>query len=638
MTAQTTASLPNQRFVSLRTRMALIFSLTAAIILAVAMLALFLSARTALREEFANRAKGLVNVAAVEMDGDLHSRLKLPQDAKSENFQKLNNTYKKFVGADPDIYSIWSGRPDSRGRITFVLDTREEVQIGEIYSDATTFLKENVIQLKSTIVEPSYYGDQYGYFLTAYTPIYRSDGVSDGFLAVDLYANALVQKETNLGITAITLFGVALPIVVIIGWIFGSTLTAPLLQLAQKARIIQGGDFSARAEVRTNDEIGNLSSTFNAMAAQVSDLIANLENKVGERTAVLEKQAREMEMASGQLERRAAQLQAISRVARAIASINDLPVLLPNISRVIAEQFGYYHVGIFLVDDNKEYAVLRASNSEGGRRMLAREHKLKIGETGIVGTVAEKGRARIALDTGEDAVFFNNPELPNTHSEMALPLRYRDEVIGVLDVQSEEPGAFLDEDIETLSVLADQVAIAIQNSRSFEATRKSLADAENIYRQYIRQEWRELVTKQDISGFRYTSYDLQPLQEKARTAETSTVTTANQLSVPVQLRGETIAVIKVRSDKKGEWDPDEIDIAEAIAERIAIAVENVRLLQDSQRRATKERLIGDISAKISGTAGIDNILQTALKNLGTAIPGANISIQFNPGMDEEIHE
>ncbi len=144
--------------------------------------------------------------------------------------------------------------------------------------------------------------------------------------------------------------------------------------------------------------------------------------------------------------------------------------MLTELAQLIGENFGYYHIGIFLLDENKEFAILKAANSTGGKRMLERKHKLKLGQVGIVGYVTASGRPRIALDVGDDAAFFDNPDLPDTRSELALPLRVTDNVIGALDIQSTEPNAFQQEDIEILSILADQVSIAIQNAQSHETT------------------------------------------------------------------------------------------------------------------------------------------------------------------------
>jgi len=206
--------------------------------------------------------------------------------------------------------------------------------------------------------------------------------------------------------------------------------------------------------------------------------------------AALEQQARTLAQTSQELaevnqrlqeqsraaERRATQLAVSAGVARITASLHDLQELLNTTATLISERFGFYHAGIFLVDDAREWAVLKASNSPGGRRMLARGHRLRVGQQGIVGYVTGTGRPRIALDVGADAVHFLNPDLPDTHSEMAVPLSAHGETIGALDVQSTDVNAFTREDVEVLQTLADQLAVAIDNARLFEETQRRLEE------------------------------------------------------------------------------------------------------------------------------------------------------------------
>ena len=189
----------------------------------------------------------------------------------------------------------------------------------------------------------------------------------------------------------------------------------------------------------------------------LQELNQTLEERVNQRTA-------ELDAANRFNSQRARQFEAISQVVRAISSIQDLDALLPRITQVVSEQFNIYHTGIFLLDNERDFAILRASNSEGGKKMLARAHKLQVGQTGIVGFVTATGQPRIALDVGTDAIFFDNPDLPETRSEIALPLRYAGQIIGALDVQSTKSNAFGPDDVEALVTLADQISVAINNT------------------------------------------------------------------------------------------------------------------------------------------------------------------------------
>ena len=363
---------------------------------------------------------------------------------------------------------------------------------------------------------------------------------------------------------------------------------------------------------------------------ELSELTKNLEQRVAERTV-------ELGSANVKNERRAAQFEAIAQVSRTISSTQDLETLLPQITSVISRLFGFYHVGIFLIDSKGEYAVLSAANSEGGQRMLARNHRLKVGEVGIVGYVTSTGNPRVALDTGADIVFFNNPDLPHTRSEIALPFKVGGQVIGALDVQSKEPNAFAEEDVSILSILSEQVGIAIQNSRQYEETRRALAESEMLARQFVQQGWQQYTRSRNLAGIRHTGARATLIYSKNGESKDEgrsikdkfqVESRASSLVLPVKLRDEVIGTVNVRTPGNREWDQDELDIVTAIIERAAISLENARLLAESQKRAAKERTIGEISAKISAQSDIDQLLKTAALELGRTLPKANISIQF----------
>ncbi len=344
----------------------------------------------------------------------------------------------------------------------------------------------------------------------------------------------------------------------------------------------------------------------------------------------------ELSLANERNERRAKQFESIARIARTISSTRDLNVLLSQITTAINREFGFYHVGIFLVDASKEYAILSAANSEGGQRMLERGHRLKVAETGLVGYVTGTGKPRIALDTGADAIFFDNPDLPQTRSELTLPLRVGEEMIGALDVQSTEPNAFFPEDINILSTLADQVSIAIQNAQQFEQTRHALNESELLSRQFIQSGWQQFTQHRNLVGIRHTGTRASLLYKKSGNDEgpsdgsrSKIKARGTSLSLPIKLRGEVIGSVDIHAPDSRPWDQDELDIVTAIIERAAIAMENARLLAESQKRAAKERTIGEISSKISVQSDINELLKTAAQELGRTLPGAEIAIQFN---------
>ena len=357
---------------------------------------------------------------------------------------------------------------------------------------------------------------------------------------------------------------------------------------------------------------------------ELADLRDALELRIQERTSSLEK--------------RATQLQIVSSVARTIATMQDLDSLLANTTKLVSEEFGYYHAGIFLVDNTKEFAVLHAANSEGGQRMLNRQHRLPLDNSSIVGYATSHGEARIALDVGADAVYFNNPDLPETRSEMALPLRISGRVIGALDVQSTETNAFSQEDTAVLSTLADQIAIAIENARLLNESQSALAEAQSTFEKYVKQEWSSFTQQARYNGFIFDGKQVTPMDERTRLERAKTIQTGKlsikkkspTISIPIKLRGQTIGVLDVRSKKEDrEWSDDEIALLEAAAERAALALENARLVENAQRRAARERSIGEISARIGSASDFNAILRATVEEMGRRIGATEVVFEID---------
>ena len=351
---------------------------------------------------------------------------------------------------------------------------------------------------------------------------------------------------------------------------------------------------------------------------ELNELRVDLEKRVEERTSELKK--------------RATQLEAVSSVARTIASVQEIDTLLPAITSLVSQKFGFYHVGVFLLDQQRRLAVLSAANSQGGIRMLDRQHSLPLDSHSIVGYTASRGEPRIALDVGVDSVYFNNPDLPDTRSEMAIPLRVVGKVIGVLDVQSTETNAFAQEDINVLTTLADQITIAIENARLFGEAKQALGESQAMFEKYTRQEWSNFARQGKPNGFLFDGKQVLPLDNNPKREPVKSVIQTGSLSlekasatlaIPIKLRGLTIGVLDVRS-KKGQrhWKPEEIAMLEAAAERAALALENARLVESAQRRAARERAIGDISTRIGAVSNLESILQTAVEELGRKMGGA----------------
>ena len=402
---------------------------------------------------------------------------------------------------------------------------------------------------------------------------------------------------------------------ILIGMIVLAVSAAVLNLLVERLKVaLAKAEANERAQMEANQELRNLQMT--------------LEQRVEERTTELVQRGRELEMANRQMQRRAAQLESLAQVAHTVSSVRDLRQLLPQIAGTISERFGFYHVGVFLLDEANEYAVLSATNSEGGQKMLERKHRLRVGREGIVGHVTSTGEPRIAMDVGKDAVFFDNPELPDTHSEMALPLRSENRIVGALDVQSTEQGAFTREDVQMLSLLADQVSLAIENARLFDETRTALAEAQAVSRQFTREAWGRVPQEHKLLGYRYTIAGTTPLQQPVDLTETSKGRSreSSQTIVPIELRGETIGTLVVQSPSTEKLNQEQINLIKAVAERVALSAENARLFEETTRRAERERLVSDITGKIRSVNDPQAMIQTAMEELRRALGASHVEV------------
>jgi GAF domain-containing protein/HAMP domain-containing protein len=544
-----------------------------------------------------------------------------------------------------DIFGNFQGTLAVEVNLKFMWDLVDQLKVGETgyayvvdntgnliaFNDTGRVLRgenvQNIFEVSEFVKHPTLSSDQTqdvvaytGLLGTTVVGTYVPLGTPEWAVVTELPWREAYREFIQQGVSALAItLGIAF-LAGLLGIFVARRLSNPLMSLLATANEVANGNLTAIATVAGPTEIAQVASTFNAMTSRLRELVGNLEQRVAERTT-------ELEQANQQVQRRAEQFEAIAQISRVISSIQNHEELLNRITRMISQYFGFYHAGIFLLDDKKQYAVLRAANSEGGRRMLERGHRLQVGQTGIVGFVTSTGNPRIALDTGTDAIYFDNPDLPETHSEMALPLKIRGQVVGALDVQSTVPNAFTQEDINILLALADQVGAALENARLHEEAKDALSKAETAYRQLTSTSWSNIQRFSPIIGYRFDGTKAEPLNQP--TNGTQFESRKEAFSVPVQLRGESIGRLRIKPTSEGySWTDDEIAIIQATAERVALAVENARLVLESQKRASKEQIIGEASTKISSAINLDNILQTTLREMGRILPGAEISIQI----------
>jgi GAF domain-containing protein len=344
-----------------------------------------------------------------------------------------------------------------------------------------------------------------------------------------------------------------------------------------------------------------------------------------------------VEMRTAELSDRAEQFRTIAELNQATSSVGDVDTLLTTVVELIARRLGFYHVGVFVLDPEGEWAVLQAASSEGGRRMIERGHRLRVGQQGIVGHVAEMGTARLAFDVGEDAVWFNNPDLPETQSEMALPLIANQRIIGVMDIQSEEAAAFDEDDVETLRVLANGVANSLANTRLLEETQRTVAQLERYQRENAVRAWRQALARRNLRvGYRYQSGMVQAVDGDdgaARLVEQAedialepTEDGQYRLLAPISVGGRRLGLLSfVRSSP---WTEETVQLVESVTNQLDLALDNARLLEETRLRATQEAARSDIVGRVRALTSTDAILRSAAEELGRALQVERSRIQL----------
>ena len=378
-----------------------------------------------------------------------------------------------------------------------------------------------------------------------------------------------------------------------------------ILAVATGIVILQGRNLARQRVIQAALRVSN---------QELEEIRASLEQRVEARTK--------------DLARRTQQLQIAAIVARDSAAVSDVGQLMDTIVDLISKQFGFYHAGIFLVDEIREFAVLRAASSEGGKRMLARKHKLRVAEQSIVGYVGVQGKPRIALDVGADTVWFDNPDLPETRSEMGLPLKVQNEVIGILDLQSTEPEAFTEEDIAILQVLADQLALAIQSARLFGESRQAMKRLETMYGEQLTGIWQRQIVER---RYHYDGIQALPVSNPQEVLPEPGKGSENQLVVPIPMRDRIIGSVVLERETSGTapWSPDEQELAKAMGVQIGLALENANLLEATRLREARERTIREIADRMQRAADLETLMSITAEELNRALEGSRAYVRLS---------
>lgn len=399
----------------------------------------------------------------------------------------------------------------------------------------------------------------------------------------------------NLQFQSIVLSGLVLFLGISFTILATRSISGPVNELVATFQKIEAGDLDQRVPVTGTDELATVAIHFNRMVSRLDELQSTLEEQVAERTK---------------------QLTATNEVGRVASSILDPNELLEKISNLITERFNYYYAAIYLLDTSGKWADLKEATGQAGNVLKQNRHRLEInGKSLVSACIREKG-PRLAQNTVEDKQRFQNPLLPYTRSEIALPLLIGDRVLGALNVQSTKPSDFGADVIETMQNMASQVAVALENARLYQDAQQSIAELNAIQKQYLLEGWTSIKSSNEE-----LEYGVGESSEIASQILESTIS----------LRDQTLGQITL--EHSDEWSPEQQNLVNAVTSQAAIALENARLVSESRQVALRERTLAEINSKIWASTSIDAILQTVVKELGKRLDTSKTTIELN--MDDK---
>lgn len=319
------------------------------------------------------------------------------------------------------------------------------------------------------------------------------------------------------------------------------------------------------------------------------------------------------------IERRSDHLSAATDVGRAVTSILDSDQLMRQVVELILGRFGLYFVGLFLVDEDRKWAVLRAGTGEAARAMLARGHRVAI-DDGPIGRSISNAQARVALIGEKDAVHLVATELPESRSEAVLPLRSRGKVLGALAVHDTRSAAFDTDTLSILQTVADQVAVALDNARLFAESQEAVEALHRAHNALSRQAWTELLRARPGLGFRRDRAGISPVDASTVPDLSVQEPTNGRIVLPVTIRNQVLGTLDARKPKDArEWTQEEVDLIKTLIEQLGVALEDARLYEETNRRAQREQLVSNVTSKIRSAPDIDSILRTTVQEIRRAL-------------------
>lgn len=509
-------------------------------------------------------------------------------------------------------------------------------------------------------------GNQIGLLLATEATDFNSREINERIIAVysqidyikglhqELSATTLSQLQdrafrqatiTSNVIVQFSVLGVLAAFIVVgASFVITRNIAIPLAGLARTAKRITEGDLEAEVPVvKQRDEVGQLATAFGDMTTQLREMIGSLEQRVADRTH---------------------RLKTVASLSERLNAILDFDDLLDELVNRVKTSFDYYHAHVYIIDETQRNLVMTAGAGEAGVQMKAAGHHIPLdAPTSLVAQAARSGEIVWVDNVRQAEGWLPNPLLPDTFSEMAVPIVLEGEVVGVLDVQEDEIAGLDEGDANLLRSLSSQVAVAIRNARLFAEVDTALADARISQERYLEEVWNRTRFSTQAGTYLYTRPGVTPLaetiqqgakQQALQQKKPTLISAGNGQSgsdvesqpgqsmvAPVKLGGRTIGTLQLHQlaqDEPGTsaWSEDELALVGAVLEQVAQTAENLRLVEETQEQANYERTVGEITDKLRAAPSLNALLEVASRELGQRLGVPYTVLEMGIDSDRKI--
>jgi GAF domain-containing protein/HAMP domain-containing protein len=601
---------PNNQ--QLQTRFGLFFFAAGLIVVGLIAIGWALTAQAQQLNALELSTQEMVSLAALRMDGDALAGVTNRADEGSRSHSQVVRALGEIRSAGSSILGVYALRLSESGKVIIAAASSPDYthHVGDAFpfAEITTddFLPWTPTWVKYIPGSEQLPG------MWGFAPIHDSTGTLTGVLAVridtsDINHNILRQVWL-LGL----IFAIGASLIGGAGWMAGRRLATPLQEMVAAARSIAGGDQSQRLPVLTQDEIGTLAVTINTMLERTQALVSHQQAQI---------QAAEHDRAQ-----REQYLHAAAAVSQAAARSASQAQAGAHLAELLREGFDLQHVGLFLLDEERWDLSLMASAGKAFQPLADQGLRLAANE-GITASCLTSSRAWVASPNEQAGSSTIVPALPPARSEAVAPLRSRGKVFGVVTLHSERPDAFNEQALTALQIACDQAALALENISLAARNQEALQQVSQAYSEISRKAWQDLLRARarmtalcDARGPR--------VERESGPALAPPESEQSRLSLPIRVRGQVIGVFEAHKAQPGSWSKDDVSLLETLMEQLSIALESARLYSDSQLRAERERMTGEITARMRETLEIETILQTAAREMRRALELSEVEVRM----------